>query len=198
MSKGLLGRCLAVAALMCGIAVLPALAISLYVAFYTQVPAYSAAVHFDQLGFNLRLDLYLTANETRDSGRYLAVINGGYLHTVMLAGGDWAHFARTSLYRIDANHLAVLVPLGRDYEVTLQPFALAPRVSGGGEGWQYLGAFDFSFPSEEKARLGFYDQELAECIPMGKTDRLTWAAMPRAAARAAQCPSAPYNLKPLD
>jgi hypothetical protein len=184
--------------MMCCIAVVPALAISAYVAFYTQVPAYSAVVHFDQLGLNLRVDLYLTTNEARDSGRYLTVVNGGYLHTVMLDGGDWAHFARTSAYRIDENHLAVLVPLGRDYEVTLQPFAIAPLVSDNGKGWQYLGAFDFAFPAETKARLGFYDQQLAECVPMGRIDPATWVTMARPAVRAAQCPSAPDDLRPLD
>ena len=138
---------------MAGVAALPAIAISSYVGYYMLVPRYSAVADFEKLGFNLRLDFYLTDDELRDSGRYLSVINGGSYHTVMLGGWDWAHKARTSVYRIDEQHLAVSSALGYDYQITLQPFGFAPVVSDRGEQWQYLGAFDFAFPPGRQPRL---------------------------------------------
>lgn len=186
----LFGRCLLVVAIMCGVAAVPAAVISLYVGYYMLVPRYSAVADFEKLGFNLRLDLYLTDDEARDSGRYLSVINGGSYHTMMIAGWDWSHKARTSIYRIDANQIAVLSALGYDYKISLKPFATAPVVSDPGEQWQYLGAFDFAFPPGGRPRLEFFDQQLAECIPMGLTEPGTWSAKPRAAVRQASCPSA--------
>ena len=188
-SKRLLARCLLVVAIMAGISVIPALGISAYVGYYMLVPRYSAVADFDAYGFNVRLDLYVTNDEARDSGRYLSVINGGSYHTVMLPGWDWAHRARTSVYRIDDNHLAVLSAFGRDHEITLKPFRFAPIVSGAGEQWQYLGAFDFAFPPKKRPRLMFFDTHVAECIPMGTIDPATWTGEPRAAARHASCPS---------
>lgn len=174
---------------MCGVAVVPALAISLYVGYYTMVPRYSAVAEFEDYGFNLRLDLFLSSDEARDSGRYLSVINGGSYQTRMLQGWDWAHRARTSVYRIDANHLAVSSAFGYDYRITLKPFDFAPVVSDDGEGWQYLGAFDFAFAPGKKPRLMFFDPRVAECIPMGAIPPGQWAGKPRPQARHASCPS---------
>jgi hypothetical protein len=187
-SKRLLGRCLLVLAIMCGTAVIPAAAILGYVGFYMLVPRYSAVGEFDKFGFNLRLDLYLTDDEARDSGRYLSVINGGSFHTSMISGWDWSHRARTSIYSIDENHIAVLSALGYDYKITLKPFDFSPIVSDHGEQWQYLGAFDFTFPAGRSPRLEFFDQ-VAECIPMGTIDASQWAEKPRSQARRASCPS---------
>jgi len=188
LSKGHVGRCLAVIAIMCGIAVVPAIMISLYVGYYFLIPAYSAVAYFDKPGFNLRLDLYLTADEARDSGRYLSVINDYAYHTVMIPGWDWPHRARSNVYIIDPNHIAVLSALGYDYKITLKPFEFAPVVSDPGEQWQYLGAFEFAFPPGEQPRLEFFDHNLAECIPMGMTDQTLWAAKARPRARYATCP----------
>jgi hypothetical protein len=188
-SRGFLGRCLRVGAIMAGVAIVPALLVSAYVGYRLMVPRYSAVVDFEKLGFNLRLDLYLTADEARDSGRYLSVIDGGSYHTKMIPGWDWAHRARTSVYRIDDNHIAVLSALGYDYQITLQPFGFAPVVSDRGEQWQYLGAFDFTFPPGERPRLQFFDAQLAECIPMGPNDRSDWTGKPRPQARHASCPT---------
>jgi hypothetical protein len=190
MSKKLLGRCLVITAIMAGIAAVPALLISLYVGYYMLVPRYSAVEDFDNFGFNLRLDLYLTDDEARDSGRYLSVINGGSYHTVMIPGWDWGHKARTSIYRIDDNHIAVLSALGYDHKITLKPFQFAPMASDRGEQWQYLGAFDFAFTRERAARLEFFDSSFAECIPMGTVEPSKWADEPRAQARRATCPTA--------
>jgi hypothetical protein len=187
-TKGLVRRCLAVIAIMCGIAVVPAIGISIYVGCYTLIPAYSAVVAFERLGFNLRLDLFLTADEARDSGRYLNVITSYAYHAVMLQGWDWPHRARTSVYTIDPNHIAVLSAFGYDYKITLKPFEFAPLVSDPGEQWQYLGAFDFAFPPGEQPRLEFFDPRLAECIPMGMTDQTLWVAKARPRARYANCP----------
>jgi hypothetical protein len=188
-SRRFVGRYLIVGAIMAGTAIIPALIISAYVGYYLLVPRYSAVAEFEQLGFNLRLDLFLSDDERRDSGRYLYVINGGSYHAVMLAGWDWAHNARTSVYRIDDGHLAVASALGYDYAITLQPFAAAPMVADSGEGWQYLGAFDFIFPPGRRPWLRFFDSRLAECIPMGRGDPSRWTAKPRAEARRATCPS---------
>jgi len=186
-SKRLLGRSLLIVAIICGVSVIPAAAILAYVGFYMLVPRYSAVEDFDRLGFNLRLDLYLTSDEARDSGRYLSVINGGSYHTSMIAGWDWSHRARTSIYSIDANHIAVLSALGYDYEITLKPFDFSPIVSDSGEEWQYLGAFDFAFPPGHSPRLVFSDR-LAECIPMGTIDPSKWVGKPREQARQVNCP----------
>jgi hypothetical protein len=188
-SQSFLRRCLLVIAIVGGISVIPAAAISLYVGYYMLVPRYSAVVDFDKLGFNLRLDLYLTGDEARDSGRYLSVINGGSYHTVMLKGWSWSHRARTGVYMIDANHLAVLSALGNDYEIALKPFDFKPIDSGSGEQWQYLGAFDFFFPPGKPPRLQFFDQRLAECIPMGTIEPDKWVGEPRAQVRRANCPT---------
>ena len=172
-----------------GVAVVPAMAISAYVAFYMLVPRYSAVADFDDYKFNLRLDFFLTNDEARDSGRYFSVINDGGYHTVMIPGWDWAHKARTNVYRIDANHIAVLSALGYDYKITLKPFDTARTVSDPGEQWQYLGAFDFTFPPGQRPRLDFFDAQLAECIPMATTDPTDWADTPRSPARHPTCPT---------
>jgi hypothetical protein len=189
LSKRFLGRSLLVLAIMAGIAVVPALAVSLYVGYYLMVPRYSSVAEFDQYGFNLRLDLFLSNNEARDSGRYLSVIYGSSYETEMIEGWDWAHRARTSVYRIDGSRLAVSSAFGYDYKITLKPFDIAPIVSDSGEGWQYLGAFDFAFPPKGRPRLMFFDPQVAECIPMGTVDPNRWAEKPRPQARQASCPS---------
>lgn len=189
LSKRFLGRSLLVLVIMTGIAVVPAVAMSLYVGYYLMVPRYSSVAEFEKYGFNLRLDLFLSNDEVRDSGRYLSVINGGSYQTQMMEGWDWAHRARTNVYRIDANHLAVASAFGYDYKITLKPFDFAPVVSDTGEGWQYLGAFDFAFPQKKRPRLMFFDPQVAECIPMGTVDPSRWAGKPRLQARHPSCPS---------
>lgn len=196
MYKRFLGRSLLVVTIICGVAVLPAAAISLYTAWYLMVPRYSAVAEVPQYGFNARLDLFLSDDEARDSGRHVTFITGGQYHIATIPGWDWPHRARTSLYRIDDNHLAVLSAQGHDLKVTLTPFDTAPLTSGSGEGWEYLGAFDFTFPSGEKPRLAFFvPGQLAECIPMGNDNTAAWAKLPRAAARRATCPT---SIMPID
>lgn len=191
MSKRLVWRCLLVIAIMCGVAVVPAAALSLYTAWYMMVPRYSAVHDFDKYGFNVRLDLFLTDNEAHDSGRYLSVIHDNGYYTTMIPGWDWAHRAHTGLYRIDDNHLAVLSAQGHDEEITIKPFAIMPiKKDASSDKWEYLGAFDFIFPPHTRARLEFFDpQKLAECISMGNDDPAGWAKEPRAQARRAACPS---------
>jgi hypothetical protein len=189
LSKRFLGRSLVILAIMGGVAVVPAVAMSLYVGYYLMVPRYSSVAEFEKYGFNLRLDLFLSNDETRDSGRYLSIINGSSYETRMLGGWDWAHRARTSIYRIDANHLAMSSAFGYDYKITLKPFDFTPIVSDSGDGWQYLGAFDFAFPPKRPPRLMFFDPHVAECIPMGTVEPSRWADKPRPQARQASCPS---------
>jgi hypothetical protein len=190
LSKTFFGRCLAVIAIICGVAVVPTAAILLYVGYYMMVPRYSAVADFDKLGFNLRLDFYLSDDEARDSGRYLSIINGGSYRTVMIPGWNWSHRARTSIYWIDANHLAVLSALGYDDQITLKPFDFSPIISDPDEQWQYLGAFDFNFPPDKRPRLEFFPAaQLTECIPMGTDDPSKWADKPRAAVRRVSCPT---------
>ena len=187
MSKGSLGRWLRIGAIMVGVAAIPSLLVAAYIGYRLFVPRYTAVVDFDRLGFNLRLDFYQNAADPADSGRYLTVIRGSASHTVMLPGWDWAHWARTNVYRIDDNHIAVLGPRGNDGELTLNPFAVAPVVSDPGEQWQYLGAFEFTFPPGQRPRLQFFDTNLAECIPMGTNDPGDWSGRPRPQARRATC-----------
>jgi hypothetical protein len=190
-SKRLVSRCLLIAAIILGVAAVPAAAVSLYTAWFMMVPRYSAVQDFNKYGFNVRLDLFLSDDEAHDSGRYFNVIYDGGYYTAMIPGWDWAHRARTSLYRIDENHLAVLSAEGHDEVVTLNPFAMTPIKTGGGAGWEYLGAFEFLFPPHTRPRLEFFDpRQLAECIPMGTIDPATWAAKPRPQARRATCPTA--------
>lgn len=177
-------------AIICGVAVVPAAAVSLYTAWFMMVPRYSSVQDFERYGFNVRLDLYLSDDEARDSGRYFSVIHDTGYYTAMIPGWDWPHRARTSLYRIDDNHLAVLSAQGNDEEITLKPFGMAPVKGDDGATWQYLGAFDFTFPPGEKPRLEFFDpQQLAECIPAGNEAAAGWAGKPRAQARHPTCPT---------
>ena len=190
-SNRLVGRCLLVVAIICGVAAVPAAAVSLYTAWFMMVPRYSSVEDFDKYGFNVRLDFFLSEDEQRDSGRYLSVIHSGGYYTAMIPGWDWAHRARTSLYRVDDNHLAVLSAEGHDEEITLKPFSMAPLSSGSGAGWEYLGAWEFVFPPHTGARLEFFEpRQLAECIPMGTVDPAIWAARPRPQARRRTCPTA--------
>ena len=188
-SRTFLGRCLLVIAIMCGVAVVPALMVSAYVGYYMLVPRYSSVIDFDRFNFNLRLDLYLTDDEARDSGRYLSVIAGGTYRTQMLSGWDWSHKARTSVYRLGDNDIAVLSALGYDYKISLKSVKFEPLGSDLGEQWQYLGAFDFIYPPGARRRLQFFGPQLAECIPMGTDDPSTWRDRARAAARRASCPA---------
>ncbi|MBV8777161.1 MAG: hypothetical protein JO032_00400 [Alphaproteobacteria bacterium] len=178
---------------MLGIAVLPALARLGYVAYVLSVPRYSAVALFEKAGFNLRLDFFRTGTDARQSGRYLSVITTAAYRTFNIPGWDWAHKARTSIYRIDENHVAVLSPMGNDYKITLKPFDYAPVVSDTGKGWQYLGAFDFAFAPGGPPHLEFFDQQLPECIPMGTEASPRAAALPRAEARRESCPSPDYH-----
>jgi len=75
----------------------------------------------------------------------------------------------------------------------LKPLDFTPAVSESGAQWQYLGAFDFAFPSG-KARLLFFGPQVAECIPMGNSDPATWTSKPRPQARQAACPTPPPDL----
>ena len=193
MSTGSLAQSLRIGAILVGIALLPSAVLLAYTGYYMMVPRYSSVAEFERLGFNLRLDLYLTDDEALDSGRYLTVISGGSYQSFMLQGWDWAHRARTSLYRIDDNRIAALSALGYDYQITVKPFSYAV-VSDSGAGWQYLGAFDFVFRPGAKARLQFLDDRSPECIPMGKSDPASWMSKPRPQARQASCPTPPSNL----
>lgn len=186
-----LRRWLIVGVTMVGIAVVPALLALFYVAFMLWVPRYSAVAYFyDRFGFNLRLDLYRTDPGSRDSGRSLSVITSSDYHTFDIPAWDWQHKARTSVYRLDDNHLAVLSAMGSDYRITLSPFAYAPTVSDSGEQWQYLGAFEFTFPANGRPHLQFFDgSELAECIPMGAEPPSEWTGKARPQARQASCPT---------
>jgi hypothetical protein len=187
-SRKFLRQCLLVAGIICGVGALPAALVVAYVGYYFWMPAYSAVAYFDRYGFNVRLDFYLTDDEAHDSGRYLSVIAGSAYHTFIVPGWGWTRRPRTSVYRIDEGHIAVLSPFGYDYRITLSPYALAPVVSDNGAQWQYLGAFDFIFPPGSRPRLEFFDAHLAECIPMAGEPG-SWAALPRAQARQASCPT---------
>ena len=174
---------------MIGVAAVPAIVLLCYVGYTLWVPRYSAVAYFeDSLGFNLRLDFYLTEDDSRQSGRYLSVMTSSAYHTVNIPGWDWAHWARANIYRVDDNHLAVLSALGNDYRITVKPFDFGPIISDNGEQWQYLGAFDFAFAPGERPWLQFFDGQLSECIPMATTDAANWAGRPRAPARRASCP----------
>jgi len=185
-----LRQCLLVAGIIGSVGVVPATLLLAYVGFYVWLPWYSAVAYFAPYGFNLRLDFYQSAEDRGDSGRYLSVITDKAFHTFMLSGWGWARRARTSVYRIDDERIAVLSPFGYDYRITLYPFAYAPVASDDGAQWQYLGAFDFTFPTGSRPRLQFFDSQLAECIPM-VGDPSQWTALPRAPARRAGCPSPP-------
>jgi len=193
-STGRLAQSLRIGAILVGISLLPSAVLLAYTGYYMMVPRYSSVAEFERLGFNLRLDLYLTDDEALDSGRYLTVISGGSYHSFTLQGWDWAHRARTSLYRIDDNRIAALSAFGYDYQITMKPFSYTPVVSDSGAGWQYLGAFDFIFRPGAKARLQFLDDRSPECIPMGKGDPAGWTNKPRPQARQASCPTPPPSL----
>jgi len=192
-TKGSFSQGLRIGAILVAISLLPSAVLLAYTGYYMLVPRYSSVAEFERFGFNLRLDFFRANEEVLDTGRYLTVISGSSYRSFMLEGWDWARRARTSLYRIDNNHFAVLSPRGYDYILTVKPLGFTPVVSDSGAQWQYLGAFDFAFLNG-KARLLFFDPKVAECIPMGKSDPATWTSKPRPQVRHESCPSPPPDL----
>lgn len=192
-TKGSLFRGLWIGAILVAISLLPSAVLLVYTGYYTFVPRYSSVAEFERFGFNLRLEFFRPNEEVLDTGRYLTMIRGGSVRRFMLEGWDWVHRARTSLYRIDDNHFAVLSPRGYDYILSLTPLSFTPVVSDSGAQWQYLGAFDFAF-SNGKARLLFFDPQVAECVPMGKSDPAICTSKPRPQFRHESCPTPPPDL----
>lgn len=119
-----------------------ALTISGYLLFTQLVPAASAKAFVAELNTSVELDLYMVL-DVNSSGRYLVIDSPKGRISSNIAGFDWAHWSRTSLYLTQDRKIAVLGVLYSDYIIdpsnrTIEN--LAGEVAS--DGWTYLGAFD--------------------------------------------------------
>jgi hypothetical protein len=169
-----------------------ALPIIVYSALYLYdqtVPRHSYQKSFPDLGITLRLQLYLTTDENKDSGQDMTVVTEGGRETQMLIGYDWAHYARKNIYRMEDESLAILGAFSSDYRITLKPLGFSDLNSTSADNWHYLGAFVLETISAGKQDLRYRNKdELLECIPMASERGARWEELPRPAYRQRRCP----------
>ena len=125
-------------------------------------------------------------DETKESGRYLTISSSTASVRSEIAGFDWSHNARTSIYETAEHKIAVLGPMESDYTVDPQTMKLKelPPYSSS-VGWTYIGAFDFGGPGRT---LQFFPAlQQSECIPMRMSRDEYWRKMPRADYRKRDC-----------
>ena len=134
---------LLVLALPLGVILVLALTISGYLLFTQLVPAASAKAFVAELNTSVRLELFWVLDVRNSSGRYLVIDSPKGRISGNIAGFDWAHWSRTSLYLTEDRKIAVLGVVYSDYIIdpsNLTIENLAGSVAS--DGWTYLGAFD--------------------------------------------------------
>jgi hypothetical protein len=148
----------------------PVVAVALYIAFWSLVPAYSASTVIADLQTTLTLRFYYIWDEQADHGRYLTVSTPGGTTRIAMTAFDWAHNSRTSIYATPDHKIGIVGPIGDDYLVSSDPpHTMTAR--GPSSDWSYLGAFDFQLLQGGARRLRFVSAaEQAECIPMVGAD----------------------------
>lgn len=149
-------------------------------------PAYSASVSVPELDARIRLEFYMIWDETKESGRYLTISTSRASVRTEIAGFDWSHNARTSIYETSEHKIAVLGPMESDYIFDPQTMTLKESLAYASSiGWNYLGAFDFGGASRT---LQFFPAlQQSECIPMRMSSDESWRKMPRADYRKRDC-----------
>jgi hypothetical protein len=138
----------------------------LYIEF---VPAYSSSSIIPETDTAVSVKFYWVEDEMKDNGRRVTIRSPEGTITRKMCGYDWAHWARTGVYRTERG-IAVLGPRGCDYLFSLHPLAETASAGNSSDQWIYLGAFDFvGYPrgTADPRRLRFISaSEQAECIEM--------------------------------
>lgn len=148
---------------------LPVLLVASYLAYIEFVPAYSSTVVLDEMGATVTLKFYWVEDEMKDNGRRVTIGTSDGTITTRMCGYDWAHWARTSVYRTGDGKIAVLGLYGCEYHFSLHPLEEFAAINGDSARWTYLGAFDFH--AGYSRSLQFFPAALqAECIEMMTQD----------------------------
>jgi hypothetical protein len=137
----------------------------LYFIYGIVVPAHSAEIRIPEIGATVRLDFHYTWS-VHDDGRYLTVRTRRGSTTVGICGYKWTHRARTSVYLTEDGKVAVLgSENGCDALASVNPLGITARFQEPSESWRYLGAFDFTPVTYERALRFFPASEQRECVP---------------------------------
>jgi hypothetical protein len=158
----------------------------LYLSTELSPPAYSSSISVPELNATIRLEFYMVWDETQESGKFLTVSTPHGSVRSEIAGFDWVHNARTSIYETPQHEIAILSPMEDDYIIhlrTLELKTLSPFVSSAG--WRYIGAFDFGGPGH--TLQFFLASQEAECIPMRTSSDEYWPKMSRGEYRKEDC-----------
>jgi hypothetical protein len=148
----------------------PVVAVAVYIAFWSLVPAYSASTVIADLQTTLTLRFYYIWDQQTDRGRYLSMTTPGGTTRIAMKAVDWAHNSRTSIYVTPERKIGIVGPIGDDYLTSSDPLQTV-TAKGPSYDWTYLGAFDFQLLQGNARRLRFVSAaEQAECIPMGSAD----------------------------
>ena len=134
---------LLVLALPLGVILALALTVSGFLLFTQLVPAVSAKAFVAELDTSVKLELYGVLDVRNSSGRYLVIDSPKGRISSNIAGFDWAHWSRTSLYLTEDRKIAVLGVLCSDYIIDPSNLTIENLAgNAASDGWTYLGAFD--------------------------------------------------------
>ena len=148
----------------------PVVAVAVYIAFWSLMPAYSASTVIADLQTILTLRFYYIWDQQTDRGRYLYVTTPGGSTRIAMKAFDWAHNSRTSIYVTPERKIGIVGSIGDDYLTSLDPLQTV-TAKGPSYDWTYLGAFDFQLLQGNARRLRFVSAaEQPECIPMRGAD----------------------------
>ena len=96
----------------------------LYISTKFSPPAYSSSISIPELNATIKLEFYGVWDETQESGKFLTVSTPHGSVRSEIAGIDWVHNARTSIYETPQHDVAVLSPMEDDYIIHLQTLEL--------------------------------------------------------------------------
>ena len=161
-----------------------------YVSTKLSPPAYSSSVTIPKLNATIKLEFYMIWDVTQESGKFLSISSPHGSVRNEIAGFDWVHNVRTSIYETPQGDITVLSPMEDDYIIHLQTLELKALSSfASSEDWTYIGAFDFGGPNH---KLQFFPaSQQSECIPMRMSDDASWLEMSRGKHRKRDCPNPP-------
>ena len=170
---------------------LPPTLLAGYFVYVKVVPAYSASFYVEDLQTTVTRRYYLTADEMSDDGRRVTFVTPSAAVSAPMCGYDWAHWARTSVYRT-SDGIAVLGRRGCDLQLVLDPLASIEQASDrGSETWRYLGAFDVVDDPRSRQLRFIPAAEQAECLELATKEVLHPEPTPRNHMRQARCPAPP-------
>jgi hypothetical protein len=159
----------------------------LYISTKFSPPAYSSSISFPELNATIKLEFYRVWDETQESGKFLTASTARGSVRSEIAGFDWVHNARTSIYETPQHDVAILSPMEDDYIINLRMLelkTLSPFASS--VGWRYIGAFDFGGAGHIGLQF-FPASQQSECIPMRMSSDEYWAKLSRAEYRKEDC-----------